>query len=132
MNLIFVDLLTEKMDARSLYCFTHNIIFDGEDLFAQHKTICEGLLQQPRMCKQHALDGSMCTKFFGSLNELQAHSLSEHNVHICQICDAQSIEPLALHSHAKNAKSIHESKLLWNLIQLISVNSVNKMFGIVF
>lgn len=95
------------------YCFMHNIQFDSDQLFEDHNEICEDMLSQSNVCRQHAVDGSMCGKFFKNTTELVEHTLEEHRVIMCEVCDAQSTDPVKMKSHCHlkgNHKSIHASE----------------------
>lgn len=97
---------------QELYCFMHNIEFDNPDLYEEHKVKCGRFLEKINVCKQHAIDGAMCGRSFRTTTALYQHSLDEHNVVICELCDAQSTDKVEMqrHSHKKrDVPSIHRS-----------------------
>lgn len=96
-----------EMASRENYCYAHNIIFDSPELYEEHQLTCVSQYEQPRLCKQHDDNGSMCGLVCKDLEKLRVHALEDHNVHICVVCDAQSISPLVGHHHKDAEKSIH-------------------------
>lgn len=98
------------MAGKEFYCFMHNIIFDTQELYVKHQEICENQWEQQCVCTQHADDGTMCGYIGDTLDALKDHSLERHRVYICDLCDAQSTEPLIGHNHQLKDGNVHLSK----------------------
>lgn len=127
------------MEGKERYCYNHNIIFDTTELFEQHQILCASQRAQPRLCKQHANDGSMCGVVCPDLEQLRVHCLEVHRVHICITCDAQSVDPMELegHDHLDNEVSIHSGRwinreriYLILLYIIFIVYSANKVYDV--
>lgn len=106
------------MESKENYCFHHNIQFENNKLYAQHRLKCRQLLDHANVCTQFASNGSMCGKFFVRIKDLCKHAEESHGVLLCESCDYQSVNPqsMASHYHSKPVKdNIHTSKSSFQL-----------------
>lgn len=96
------------------YCYQHNIQFDNEMLYDEHKVDCDDLLSIENLCTQHLVNGAMCGEHFGNTTSLLEHIRQAHYVFVCLECDYQCTDrrQLSYHDHITtlNKRSIYSCK----------------------